>query len=204
MKRLGIRTVVDIGAARGDVSLDFHKKFPEAKIFAFEPVKSSFLILREKLSKLGDNFITFNLGLGNKNEVIEINKSVIPTASSLLEYNELNKKLFPWTKNICKEKVEIAQLDDILGGELKKNILIKIDAQGYENKIIEGGVRTISKAKIIIIETSFVELFNNQALFDGIYKKLTKLGFRYNGAIEGQLLNLDDGSILQQDSIFIK
>jgi hypothetical protein len=82
-------------------------------------------------------------------------------------------------------------------------ILIKIDVQGFEDKVIAGGADTIKKAKVIIIEVTFKELYTDQPLFHDIYEMLSKLGFTYHGNFD-QLPSPVTGEILQADAIFIK
>lgn len=82
-------------------------------------------------------------------------------------------------------------------------MLVKIDVQGYEDRVIRGGQRVISRAKVLIVETSFQTLYDGQPLFEDIYDTLLKMGFRYIGAL-WQLRSPLNGSILQADSIFVK
>ena len=74
--------------------------------------------------------------------------------------------------------------------------------QGFEKQVLDGGKETLNKVKIIIIETSYIPLYKDQLLFAGVHDYLTKAGFQFHGNL-GQLINPNDGSILQGDSIFI-
>jgi hypothetical protein len=85
---------------------------------------------------------------------------------------------------------------------LKTPLLIKIDVQGFERMVILGGIQTIKKAEVLIVEVSFQELYENQVPFDTIYSLLTGLGFTFIGNYD-QLLSPKDGSILQADAIFL-
>jgi len=80
--------------------------------------------------------------------------------------------------------------------------LLKIDVQGLEKQVLDGGKETIKKVKVIIIETSYISLYKDQPLFDDVHDQLAKVGFRFHGNL-GQLLHPTDGSILQGDSVFI-
>jgi hypothetical protein len=79
---------------------------------------------------------------------------------------------------------------------------LKIDVQGYELNVLRGAEKTLIDVDIILIETSFYELYKNQPLFKDIYDFLSNRGFDYYGSFE-QLYDLRDGRILQADSIFI-
>ena len=119
--------------------------------------------------------------------------------------DDIHKIAFPVTAGQKEEKITTDTLDHALEKEhLQGNTLIKIDVQGFEDKVILGGKETIASAAIIIVETSFVELYKNQPLFDTVYQLLYELGFRYAGVWAPELTSPLDGRRLQQDSIFLR
>jgi methyltransferase FkbM-like protein len=125
-------------------------------------------------------------------------------SSSLLPMTEAHKKAFPFTVQESCETVEVRRLDEIAGDLwLQDNILVKIDVQGYEDKVILGGERLIARAKLIVVEVSFQTLYEGQPLFDEIYRALTSKGFAYSGNLH-QLKSPLDGSVLQADAIFLR
>jgi hypothetical protein len=100
--------------------------------------------------------------------------------------------------------VKIACLDNALSNKnLEKPILIKVDVQGYEGKVILGGKKIFSQADIVIVELSFCELYLGQPLFEIINQELNQLGLFYAGCI-CQLCSPDDNSILQQDALYLR
>ena len=81
-------------------------------------------------------------------------------SSSILEMEELHKEIFPFTREMVKKKIVIKRLDDVIKEfslTIEGNMLVKIDVQGYEDKVILGGRNTISKAVAIITEVSYVK-----------------------------------------------
>lgn len=202
LKELEIKTVLDIGANEGQFAQGIIKLLPNAKVYSFEPLSRCY----EKLvTSLGDNpsFKAFNVALGNETGEVSIYENEYSPSSSLLPLGELHKKTFPFAKEVVSEKVRIVKLDDLSKEiELCEPILIKIDVQGFEDKVIEGGEQVFESASVIIIELSIVTLYEGQKLFDDIYQKLISLGFYY-------YCNLDQaqdtaGKTLYVDSIFVK
>jgi len=197
IKNQNIKTVLDIGANVGQFVKEIRERLSEAQIYSFEPLKECF----EKLLKI-DGLKAFNFALGDKEGVVEMNKSRYSPSSSLLQMSDAHKTLFPHTKEHSPEKIEVKRLDDIKLN-LKPEILIKVDVQGFEGKVIEGGAETFKKAKVILIENSFVELYQDQPLFDKIYQKLKSLGFEYQSSKE-QKINKHTGEVISEDSIFVR
>jgi FkbM family methyltransferase len=200
LQNLKIDTVIDIGANTGQFAQRIHEIIPTARICSFEPIKSCYAELSKNTSNL--NIRTFNYALGDANEEVEINISQHTPSSSLLEMADLHKDVFAGTDYAKKENITVKRLDDIADqlGQLGK-CLIKIDVQGFEDRVIKGGGETIKKADLVIIETSFQELYKGQLLFNGIYDLLYELGFEFKGNIS-QSLNPKDGSILYAESLF--
>lgn len=202
-KDLNIKTVLDIGANTGQFAKQIREQIPEAQIYSFEPLKDCFEIL-QKTFKKDSRFKAFNFALGEKEEELEIHKSEYSPSSSLLKMNEIHKKLFPHTKQHTEEKILVKRLDDISEEfVLKKEILIKVDVQGFEEKVILGGEKTFAIAKAVIMEVSFVELYENQPSFDIIYKKLKTLDFTYAGSLERKI-DKHTAGIISEDSLFVK
>ena len=202
LKNKNIETVLDIGANTGQFAQRIHEIIPSAKICSFEPIKGCYAELLQNTSEI--NVKAFNFALGDTDEQVEINVSKHSPSSSLLEMADLHKDVFAGTDYAQKETITVKRLDDIAAelGSLGR-YLVKIDVQGFEDRVIKGGMETLRKADLILIETSFQELYQGQLLFNGIYNLLAGLGFEFKGNVS-QSLNPKDGSILYAESLFAK
>jgi FkbM family methyltransferase len=200
---LDIKTVIDVGAHTGEFARMIKTILPEAAIYSFEPLKREFESLQQQMQN-GAGFMAFNCAVGDRNETVEIHRSSYAQSSSLRRMTQLHKDAFPVSAGHSVEMVEVKRLDDVLRGfGLKPEILIKIDVQGYEDKVIAGAPETIDKAKAIIVEVSFRELYEGQPLFETIFEMLSAKGFKYMGNLY-QLLNPVDGAPLQADALFVR
>ena len=203
LDRYNIKTVLDIGANVGQSAVKMAEIFPDAAILSFEPLDECHRQLVARM-KGRPRFQAFKCALGEDNDSIVIHHNEFNASSSILPIADLHKKTFPKTENAIDETVEVRTLDSVLDDvQSEDNILVKMDVQGYEANVIRGGKQTISRAAVIIIETSFRELYKDQPLFGDIYDMLKDLGFRYAGTRGAQLMNPTNGSVLQADSIFI-
>jgi FkbM family methyltransferase len=195
--------VFDIGANTGQFAAQFHRLLPEATLYSFEPLEDCYNELLERMGHVSE-FHAFNFALGDKNGEAQIFRNDFTPSSSLLSMEKIHKEAFPFTKNVTTQTIKIRRLDDILGElDIVDDILVKIDVQGAEDKVILGGEKLIYRASVLILETSFQPLYEGQLLFDGIYDLLRKKGFVYAGS-EHTIRNPNDGSILQCDSVFLR
>src|SRR6267378_4358700 len=65
------KIVLDIGSNIGASIIYFHRQFPDAKIFGFEPHPDTFLILEKNVAQL-PGVTVFNYGLGATNQRVVI------------------------------------------------------------------------------------------------------------------------------------
>jgi FkbM family methyltransferase len=200
---LGIETILDIGANSGHFALAINTILPNAKIYSFEPLPECFEDLQSQTKNIL-NIQAFNIALGDHSGSLAFRRNAHNLSSSFLEMTDLHKTAFPETVDSEVTEVMIERLDDFAQTlKVKNPLLVKIDVQGFEDQVLAGGMRTITQANVIIIETSFCPLYENQPLFDDIYLILKNHNYLYAGALES-LRDPLSGRILQEDSIFIK
>lgn len=199
-----IKTIIDIGASKGSFSAEFLGIFPKAQIFAFEPLPDCFALVQKRMAGV-PRFRAFNIALGDQAGSVTMHRSSYSGSSSLREMGELHKNLFPVTAGQREVAVAVDTLDHALSGfNLQEPILVKIDVQGFEDKVIAGGLGILGRAQVVLVETSFYELYKGQPLFDGVYEALKNLGFEYHGSWAPELKSPIDGRLLQQDSVFVR
>ena len=132
-----------------------------------------------------------------------INVSNRDDSSSLLANTEKQTTIFPGTKTITTQKIEIKKLNNFLQTHnFKSPTLLKIDVQGFELECLEGSEDCLDLVEYIYIECSYVILYEKQALADEIIKWLKNKNFklidRYN------FLYDDKGNLVQADFFFQK
>jgi len=197
------RTLLDVGAGTGQFTIAWLSLFPRSRVYAFEPLADCFRVLERKLGARNGS-TAFNVALGNRSGESEFWRSSFKEASSPLQMTNRHAKAFPWSARTEELRVRMVRLDD-LGDELafEEPVLMKVDVQGYELEVLKGAARTLGKVMGIIVETSFVELYEGQPLFEDLYRWLRERGYRYRGAWD-QLRDPATGEIVQQDGIFLR
>lgn len=93
-------------------------------------------------------------------------------------------------------------LDNYLGlMELTPAVLLKLDVQGCELGVLEGGHQLLRQVQYVQVETSFAPLYEGQPSFGDLYTFLSGAGYDYVGS-SGQTFSPLDGNILQEDAFF--
>jgi FkbM family methyltransferase len=133
LRRLGVRTVLDVGANEGQFAREALKRFPEAHVYSFEPLPGAFAKLNSWAA--GQDRVTpVNIALGDRDEALEIHMhSEHSPSSSLLRTTDLSTALYPFTAAQESVSVPVRRLDDWAASKsLQAPTLIKLDVQGYE------------------------------------------------------------------------
>lgn len=203
LQSLNIGTVLDVGANTGQSALYFKKVFPEAKIYSFEPIKECFLEMQRNTQGL-DDILAINVALGNAEGVQRFYKSIYSGASSLLLMTDLVKEIYPTIIENTAETVTVSTLDRVCKSlEIIPNVLLKMDVQGFEGKVLLGSKETLTKVSIIISEIMFQDLYHEQTSFSELYTLLTESGFVFKGALRTKFNPLN-GLPLYSDAIFLR
>jgi FkbM family methyltransferase len=203
LERSGIPTVFDVGAHTGQVSSALRHFLPRAEIYAFEPLAECHEILLRRFA--GDtSFHAFNTALGDTDGEVAFHTSSFPKASSPLAMTAVHKEAFPWSADTSVSQVPVRRLDTYAESlRLAANILLKVDVQGYENRVLAGAGEVLTKTSYVLVELSFAPLYEGQADFHDVYTFLTDRGFSYAGSWD-QLASPLDGTILQTDALFVR
>jgi FkbM family methyltransferase len=149
-------TVWDVGANMGFMSWYFsQEKFSLNEIHLFEPLQKPFAIASDLLGGI-PRVKLHNIGLGDKNQSIEIYRGVGSGNASIKINNIINN--ISNNSSLVSEVIHIKRGDDIIkDGESKLPSLIKIDVEGYECEVLRG-IQEIIKLKqpVILFEILFL------------------------------------------------
>ena len=179
-----IKKIIHIGACLGE-EIDFYKRLNPELIYWFEPNPNLLTKLSENIKT--NDFISelFPYAVSNKKgempfNIIEDGGKTNPGCSSLNSLKE-HSRLYPDIKLRDTCLVKTINLDEFL---LENNLstdfdLVSLDTQGHDFEILSSS-DVIFNAKVIVIETSSIELYEgqkNQSEIDsfleskGYYKK---------------------------------
>ena len=206
IKRLPIRTVIDVGANEGQFAKWISSIFSEARIYCFEPLPRPFKALNGWAESRAGLVKTFNAALGDEEGIARMHRHLEhDTSSSLLYTTGTNEKLYPFTKKQDVINIKITTLDKAmtnLSSELVPDVLLKLDVQGYEDRVIRGGSETLGKTRVCILEVCLDSLYDGQASFSGLLNQMRAMGFRYAGNLEQAYAR--DGHVVFLDAVFLR
>lgn len=137
-------TIIEIGSNIGVDTIFMAKKVsPNCKIIAFEPCDKYRSILEKNIKENNlKNVLTYNYFLSSKSNS-KIDLHITSSSASIIKNGS---KSFPATdKQICKS----ITLDDFFQKFYPSSSLdfLKVDTDGWDQKVIEGGMNTIIKFK---------------------------------------------------------
>lgn len=197
-----LATVVDIGANRGQFSLAVRQWAPKASVIAFEPLSAAAATFQKVFE--GDSKVTlYQVAIGPGAGEVVIHVSSADDSSSLLPIAPLQTELFPGTGEIGMEAIRVGRLSDFVSAEeIRSPALLKVDVQGYELDALRGCTDLLQKFDLIIVECSFMELYEGQAFAHEVIRFLDGHGF-----VLRNVYNLEynrKGEAIQGDFAFAK
>lgn len=195
------RTLVDIGANRGQFALVARRSWPDAQIYSFEPLEAPCRLFRRVFA--GDSRTRlFSAGIAPVRERRVIHLSRREDSSSLLPIGA-QAEFFPGTEEAGRVEVEVGPLGEWLSApEIEPPAFLKIDVQGFEGEVLRGSEPLSDRFAYVYVEASFVELYQGQALADEVIRFLQDAGFRLEGI--HNLAYAASGMAVQGDFFFVR
>jgi len=199
-----INIVYDIGANNG-IWAEAFSLYTDSSIYAFEPLPKMIVELNKR-HKRSPLIKVQPVACGSEQMRTEMNEEVNKiAASSILEMSAVCKTEFSHSKlgESHHEIIEVVRLDEWVDeNNIPLPSLIKVDIQGYENNVIDGGVETFKNTKYVWVELCFKQLYVGGSTFQTVYNKLNSLGFQLIDCIDIVRSKSNDQPIYM-DGIFI-
>lgn len=166
--------VLDVGANDGRTILRIQGRLGSPRIFAFEPVSTTYQTLVQRTSHL-DNVSCFQLALGAApgRETIYLN-----------EIAAMNSFSPDWAKPVGSEDVEVSTVDEFMVHQgLDFVHFLKIDVEGHDLEVLKGAQRALSRSRVAIIqvEVGLDQLDRPQPSLERIRACLAPMGYYLYG-----------------------
>jgi FkbM family methyltransferase len=199
---LAVATVIDVGANAGQFGLEIREAGFTGQVISYEPLPDAYARLTAT-ARLHEPWLCFNVALGDSNGRATINVAGNSESSSLLQMGSRHLEAAPESAYIDEIEVEVHRLDDVLPPIARDGLYLKLDVQGFEQRVLRGAPATLARAGAVEVEMSLTELYEGQPLMNDIVAILAEAGFRLV-SIEPGLIDPATGHTLQADGIFIR
>ena len=170
-------TIVEAGAASGKDTLEMIQIWPEAQIYAFEPVPESYEKLCRQVKGVS-NITTYRAALGSQAGQGQMFVSSTFTSSSLLmpkeHLVEHPRITFPATISVLVET-----LDDWASQTgVEKVDFLWLDMQGNELACLQASPNILQGVEAIYMEVFLKELYSGAPLYPEVKRWLGEQGFQ--------------------------
>ncbi|MGE3297370.1 MAG: FkbM family methyltransferase [Porticoccaceae bacterium] len=201
LRNLGpARTVVDIGANRGQFALAVRHCFPDAAIVSFEPLPGPAAGYRAVFAGDGRARLV-EAAIGPESGTATIHLSARDDSSSLLPITAQQNELFPGTAEAGTATIRVLRLADALpAADIAAPALLKLDVQGFELQALAGCEEVLERFAWVYAECSFQELYAGQAFADEVIAWLRERGLRLAGVYH--MAYDERGRAVQADFLF--
>jgi hypothetical protein len=89
-----------------------------------------------------------------------------------------------------------------LGCELVPEILLKLDVQGFEDRVLRGATSLLGRVNACLLEVSLDDIYVGQARFKDLVDVLDGHGLHYAGNLQQSYG--DDGRVMWLDALFAR
>jgi FkbM family methyltransferase len=194
------RTVLDVGASRGQFALVAARRWPQARLICFEPLPDAARTLAGLLASMPAAEVR-DVALSELPGVAALYVSRADDSSSLLPIAARQSAAFPGTEEVGVIDVRTNRLDtEVDIATLDRPILLKVDVQGGELRVLRGGTGILKYIDAVLAECSFAELYEGQPLAHEVVDYLREHGLVITGA--GTPIADAAGRIVQIDLVF--
>jgi FkbM family methyltransferase len=200
------RVLIDVGAHRGQFSAAAHAVFDFDRIYCFEPNERMHAEICAAVSPA--TMRLFGTAISNHCGRTPFYVHPDTTMSSTVPAApEVLKELFPYddpagieTRQTPACTLDAALTDVDLSPE--DHVLMKIDTQGNELQVLEGGAEVLARTESGLVEHMFASPYRRSYGFEDVIQLLSRSGFLCRGALS--LIRRKSHDVSAVDFLFVR
>lgn len=203
IRRDAIGLLIDVGANRGQTGQHFRASGFSGRIVSFEPSSRAFESL-EVLARSDPNWHAERVALGAREGDVTLHISGNSASSSVLPMLDRHSAVAPEAEYVETELVPMRQLDSFRQAlALTAPSWLKLDTQGYEDRVLAGARETLDTVRAIECELGLASLYEGQPDISAIIGTLSAHDF-VPVALSPAFVDPATGELLQLDGIFVR
>ena len=176
--RLDPDVLIDVGANRGQFAEEARRRGFSGRIASFEPIPEAFVQLQEKANADG-TWEAYNLALGAEEGEADLHVANRDASSSLRPPAEAMRDYAGFLSFESTRLVPVRRLDNLFDtlASPGERVVMKVDTQGYEEAVIEGAGLALDRIDAVLLELSFVPLYEGEPPADAVMAQMRMRGF---------------------------
>ncbi len=201
----GIDVVFDVGANIGQFAEQLrHAGYP-GRIVSFEASSAAHSTLITRAQHDANWIIAPRMALGNQEGTITLNLAGNSVSSSVLPMLSSHVGAEPKSRYVGSESAEMRTLDKTAVNFISESdhIFLKLDVQGFEERVLRGARELLPRVQGIQIELSLVPLYEGERLFHPTLDDLEKYGYEIWSLFPG-FMDPRTGRMLQLDAVLFR
>lgn len=205
LKSAGVDLILDVGANIGQYAKERFAFGYEGRIVSFEPLSGPRNLLRREAAKVPRWVIADRCALGDDNGTVTLHVAGDSEASSVLLATNSHLQYSTHAAEVSTEVVPMVRLDEAAKPFLKESQspFLKIDVQGFEDRVLFGAQSIIPKLVGLQIELSLVRMYEGQKLFPEMLSRINDMGFNLHRMVPAWI-EKQTGRWLQADGLFFR
>jgi len=164
LRRLGNVSLLDVGANEGLYALAMRDAGYPGQIYSFEPLPDAYQLLAQRAAS-DHKWTAENAACGEAPGQLSIHRSQNSVSSSLLSMSRTHLEAAPTSVYVGPEvPCTVLTLDDYFESkDQSERFYMKIDVQGFEDRVLRGARRILTRVDALEMEISFTDLYEDQA-----------------------------------------
>lgn len=157
--------VLDVGANEGLYGVGLRTAGFRGEIHSFEPLPDAFRLLAERAAA-DPAWRTVEAACGETAGTLAIHRSKNSVSSSLLPMNPKHSSAAPESAYVGEAiQCAVITLDEYVSEHVDRSapLHVKLDVQGFEDRVLRGAEATLPRIASIETEISFTDLYDGQA-----------------------------------------
>lgn len=199
-----IDVIIDVGANVGQYGRELRDLGFKGRIVSFEPLPVAFAELARRAGR-DAAWQAFQLAIGDHDGQATMHVAANSVSSSLLGMLPAHLEAAPYSRFVGDIQVEMVTLSEAIDRHVRadERLFVKVDAQGYESRILAGAAARLNRIQGLQLELSIVPLYEGSATLGTLIGEAERLGFTLM-SIEPGFSDQRSGRLLQADGLFFR